>query len=109
MGSEGGDAELLTHLAHERVGHTLAVVDMPAGGSVPFPGLDVFPRRTLLEIETALTVEQVQVHHGMQNPGAVVCLATADAASHIAVFIDDREAFELIIHFFISLDALDFL
>lgn len=64
---------------------------MSAYGRIPLVGLYVFPCRTMLKIQLALAVEDVQVDDGMKNLTAVVRVSTTDGAKNVPVFIHYRE------------------
>ena len=73
---EVGDAELFAHLALQGLFWGLAVVDMSAYGCIPLAGLNILPRRALLEIDFATRVEHMEMDDGMQQMGTIMANAT---------------------------------
>ena len=92
------DAQFLAHLASQGIGHILAIVDVASAGSVPFARLNVLPFGTLLQVELAFAVDDVQVNHWVELLGAVVGLATKNAANHVAIVVDKGKQFFAVIH-----------
>ena len=103
-----GDTQFLTHLAVKSLLDRLAVVDMSATCRVPFVGLDVFPVRSLLQIEVATAIEYVQVYYRMEHLAAIVGFTACDLTEHVAVFVDDGKEFFFVIHTLFGLFSLLF-
>lgn len=90
---EVGDAKFLPYFSLECLVHVLPKVDVTAHGGVPLVGLNVFPCRSMLEIELSLAVEHVQVNHGVQYLAAVVGVSAAYCAKDVPVLVHYRELF----------------
>ena len=60
---------------------------MSAYGRIPFAGLDILPVGTLLQIQLALGVKNMQVHHGMQQHTAAMALATGGGGKDVALLV----------------------
>ncbi len=71
-------AEFFADLTCQSLGDILAESDMAAGGRIPATRLYVLPRRTLLQIKLAGTVEEVKMDDGVQRHGAAMGLAARD-------------------------------
>ena len=97
LGAETRQAKLLAGLALQGRLHALAQVHMSAHGRVPLTGLDVLPRRALLQIQVAAAVEHVQVHHGMQQLAAAVALAARGGSHDIPVLVYHGKHFFLVV------------
>ncbi len=95
-------AQFLTHFTTQRFFYTLAQINVSANSGVPFTWLYVFPFRTFLQIEFPLTIEHMQMHHGMQKLSATMALATCGSTCYVAIFINDGEKFFLIIFHFMK-------
>ena len=67
LGVETLDAQLFTGLTAQGFLYALVRVDMPSHGSIPFPGLDVFPFGATLQIESSFGVEQMHMHHRVER------------------------------------------
>ena len=91
FGLEVGDAKLLANLTVQGLIDILAQVNMSTYSRVPLVWLNVFPCRTMLKIQLALAVKDVQVDDGMKNLTAVVRVSTTDGAKNVPVFIHYRE------------------
>ena len=88
-----GDAQLLAGFPMEGVGHPFAVVDMSSHGRVPFPRLNVLVEGPFLQIEFAAGVEDMQMHHRVQEFAPVVAFAPGGLPDGVAAGIDNRENF----------------
>lgn len=60
------EADFFADLADEGCGDILSPINVAANGCVPTVGLNVLPRRTMLEEKLALGVENVEVYDGMK-------------------------------------------
>ena len=92
------DAQFLAHLAPQGLLGRLAERHVPAYGRVPLAGLDVLPRRALLQIELACRVEDMQMHDGVQQLAAAVALAARGRARRPSLHVYYGEHLFLIIH-----------
>ena len=70
---------------------------MSTHSGIPLAWLDVLPLRTLLQVEFALAVEHVQMHHRMQELAAAVAFTTSGCTCDVSVFINDGEEFFAVI------------
>ena len=91
LGLEVSDAKFLTDLTVQGLVYILAEVNMTAYGRIPLVRLDIFPCGAMLEVELALTVEDMKVNDGMKDLTAVVGVSATDGSENVPVFIHDRE------------------
>ena len=49
-----------------------------------------------MQVKQAMTVEEMQMHNGVQQLAAVVGFASCDASKNLSVFIDERKQFVLL-------------
>ena len=61
---------------------------MPAHGRIPPPGLDVLPKGTLLQVKLPARIEDVEVHHRVQQHRTAVALAARGPADDLSGGID---------------------
>ena len=87
-GHEIRDAQLLAHLAPQGFGDRLAVVHMAAHGRVPPSGLNVLPGGAFLQIEFAARIENMEVHHRVQEHRPAVALAARGFADDVPRRVD---------------------
>ncbi len=97
LGPEPLDAQLLAHLTAQRLFDRLAESRVPARRRVPASGLDVFPCRAFLQVELALRVENMQVHHRMQQHRPAVAPGPRRTPHRPPFGIDDGEKFLLVL------------
>lgn len=80
-------SKFLAHLSFQCSGDILAIVDMAANCGIPLTGLYGFPLWAMLQIEMSCRIEQVQMHHRMQEFCTIVTLTTGGAANNLARLI----------------------
>ena len=97
FGRKLGHPQLLAHLAPQSFIHRLAVIDMAAHGRIPASGLNVFPLRPLLQVKLAAGIEQMQVHHRMQQHRPAVAFAARSRSHDNAGGIYHRKKFRTVI------------
>lgn len=84
-------ADLLAHLAPQGNERLFPPIHMAAYGRIPPSGLDILPRRTFLQVKLPTGVEQMEVHHRMQQHRPAVALAPRGPADDTSGSIDHRE------------------
>ena len=99
LGREIGDAQLFADFPTECFFGCLAIIQMTAYGRIPFPGLDILPFRTALQIDFSATVKDMQMDYGMQQPRTIVAFTTRGLTYDVSRIIDYREnLFTIIFH-----------
>ena len=70
---------------------------MTSYGGIPFTGLNVFPIRTLLQVELTFGVKDMQMNYRMQLFATIVTLAASSGTYDITLFIDKGKHFLIVI------------
>jgi hypothetical protein len=91
------DAQLLACFAVQRVTDILAIVHVAAYGRVPLAGLYILPQRTLLEIQTAIGIKDMEMHYGMEQFAAAMTLAACGLSNDVTSLVDEGEGFLVVV------------
>ena len=91
------NSQFFTHFPFQSHLYAFTQIDMSANGCIPFAGLDILPVGTLLQIEFATAVENMQVDNRMQQFASVVTFASCSGSRDIPFFVYDGEHFFVII------------
>ena len=84
-------AKFLARLADNGIGQRLAIIDMTANGSIPLAGSDILLHRPFLQIQSAIGIEHMQMHHGMQCHRAAMTIFPRSATYYATFFINKGE------------------
>lgn len=95
--SKIGDAQFLANFTKKSLLRSLTIVKMTTYGSIPLAWLDVFPCRTLLQIDIATSIEDMKVDNGMKQARAAMALSASGLADYRACFINYGEYFPLVV------------
>ena len=93
-------AKFLLRLAAQCGFYSLAIIDVSAYRGIPFARLNIFPQRTLLQIDSARGVEQMEMNNRMQQFTATMTLPSCSFAHSCSVFVDNGENLFVIILFY---------
>lgn len=66
---------------------------MSSHGRIPFVGLYVLPRRTVLQVQFTTAVEDMEVYDRMEYLTAIMCVSPRHLPEDIPVLVDDGEQF----------------
>ena len=86
-------AQFFAGFAQQGGENLLAEVHVSSDRRVPFSGLNVFPKRTPLQIEFAGWVEHVKMDDGVEQFAPAVAFAARGTADDVPIFIDKRKQF----------------
>lgn len=93
------DTKFFTDFATQSVVNGLTIVNVSSHGRVPSPGLYILPLGAALRVQFATTVEQMQMHHGMQQMATVVTLPASGFSYYNPLIINYRKYLRAIIFF----------
>ena len=91
LGLVVSEAEFFACFARQRLLHGFAIVHVAAHSGVPLARLDKLVNGTLLQIDVAIGVEHVQMHHRVKQSAPRMTLLSGGFAYHISLFVNNRE------------------
>ena len=88
---EVGESKLLGSFAVKGFGKALAIADVPCDGNVPVKRIGAFDDAAQLEIDFAVAVDQVKVHHGVKQHASAMAQGPGGPSDDDSVGFHDRE------------------
>ena len=85
------EAQFLGGLPVEGFGNEFPVADVTSDRRIPAAGLYVLVHRAVLQIDSAHTVDYVQMHNRVQDLGPAVAVGSGRHSHHLARSLDHRE------------------
>ena len=92
-GIEIEKTQFLTRFAQEGLFDLLTVIYVTAHGSVPITGQQVLGQGTFLQVKFARTVQDMQMHHGMQGLLGSMAPGASRLADDDSVLVHQRQHF----------------